>query len=115
MAIVTSNTTHVDTTNLNSTAFSIQADAALFSVLTQKIYTDTILAPMREWSTNAIDACIEAGVVPHFEVHVPTPADSTFSVRDYGTGLSQEQILNLFTVVGASTKRDSNDYNGQFG
>ena len=115
MAIVTSNTTHVDTTNLNSTAFSIQADAALFSVLTQRIYTDTILAPIREWSTNAIDACIEAGVDPHFDVHLPTSTDTTFSVRDYGTGLSQESILTLFTLVGASTKRDSNLYNGQFG
>ena len=115
MAIIQSNTTHVDTTDLKSTQFTVQSDAALFSVLTQRIYTDTILAPMREWSTNAIDACISAGIDPKFDVHLPTVSELTFSVRDYGTGLSQDDILNLFTVVGASTKRDSNLFNGQFG
>jgi hypothetical protein len=36
-------------------------------------------------------------------------------VRDYGTGLSDEDVLGLFSTIGASTKRNSNEYNGVFG
>lgn len=95
--------------------FSIELNASMFTMLTKNVYTDTILAPIREWSTNAIDACIAAGTDPCFDVHLPTVQTPTFSVRDYGTGLSPEDIETLFATLGASTKRDSNDYNGTFG
>lgn len=100
---------------LTTTQFTVQADAALFSVLTQKVYTDLISAPIREWSTNAVDACKSAGVPIEFFVHLPTPTESYFSVRDYGTGLPQSDIIGLFTVAGMSTKRESNEFNGTFG
>ncbi len=34
---------------------------------------------------------------------------------DYGTGLSEDAIKTMYTTMGASTKRESNAYNGQFG
>ena len=70
---------------------------------------------IREWSTNAIDACISAGVTPHFDVQLPTASDPTFAVRDYGTGLAPEDIVGLFSNLGASTKRNSDMYNGTLG
>ena len=100
---------------LTTHQFTVQADAALFSVLTQKVYTDLISAPIREWSTNAVDACKSAGVPIEFTVHIPTPTEPFFSVRDYGTGLPQSDIIGLFTVAGMSTKRESNEFNGTFG
>ena len=95
--------------------FSIEMNASMFSMLTRNVYNDVILAPIREWSTNALDACIAAGVDPHFDVHLPTISAPTFAVRDYGTGLPESDILGLFSVLGASTKRQSNAYNGTFG
>lgn len=86
-----------------------------FKMLTSDIYTDLILAPIREWSTNAIDACLEAELPVKFNVHLPTITEPFFSVRDYGTGLSNEDVEGLFSAVGASTKRKSNKYNGVFG
>ena len=100
---------------LTTHQFTVQADAALFSVLTQKVYTDLISAPIREWSTNAVDACKSAGAPIEFTVHIPTPTEPFFSVRDYGTGLSQSDIIGLFTIAGMSTKRESNEFNGTFG
>lgn len=100
---------------LTTHQFTVQADAALFSVLTQKVYTDLISAPIREWSTNAVDACKSAGVPIEFTVHIPTLTEPFFSVRDYGTGLPQSDIIGLFTVAGMSTKRESNEFNGTFG
>ncbi len=101
--------------SVDSSAFSIEMNSSMFTMLTKNVYNNTILAPQREWSTNAIDACIEAGVEPHFDVHLPTTSDPIFSVRDYGTGLPVEDIEGLFSVLGASTKRGSNSYNGTFG
>lgn len=95
--------------------FSIEMNASMFSMLTKNVYNNVILAPIREWSTNAIDACISAGITPYFDVQLPTPSDPTFAVRDYGTGLPEQDLIGLFTVLGASTKRNSNEYNGTFG
>jgi hypothetical protein len=101
--------------NIDATAFKLEANGAMFSMLFKNVYTDTILAGIRELSTNALDACIHAGTDPAFDVHLPTIQNPTFSVRDYGTGLSEELITTMYTTMGASTKRDSNAYNGSFG
>lgn len=102
-------------TEASTTGFSIEMNASMFSMLTRNVYNDVILAPIREWSTNALDSCIAAGIDPHFDVHLPTISEPTFAVRDYGTGLPESDILGLFSVLGASTKRNSNAYNGTFG
>lgn len=96
-------------------ALTIESNASMLKLLTTDVYNDTALAVMREWSTNAIDACIAAGTPPKLDVHLPTNHNLLFSVRDYGTGLSQEAILTTFLTLGASTKRDSNKFNGTFG
>ena len=100
---------------VQSTAFTIEANESMFALLTSRVYNDVILAPIREWSTNAIDACIAAGTEPRFDVHLPTFEEPYLSVRDYGTGLPPEDMLTLFCTFGASTKRTSNDFNGTFG
>jgi len=117
MAIVSNLDSNITSSSAvgSTTNFSIQADSALYSVLTKKIYSDTMSASIREWSTNALDACIAADLEIKFDVHIPTIENPTFIVRDYGIGLHKDDIVGLFTVVGASTKRNSNKFNGQFG
>lgn len=102
-------------TNMETNNFSIEMNSTMFSMLSKNVYNDVILAPMREWSTNAIDACLVAGTTPEFDVHLPTLSKPQFSVRDYGTGLTGEDICTLFATFGASTKRMSNKLNGTFG
>jgi len=50
-----------------------------------------------------------------FDVHLPTQLEPWFSLRDYGTGLCDEDIANVYGAIGVSTKRDSNDVIGCFG
>jgi len=95
--------------------FNIELNATVFDMLVSKVYTDKVMAVIREWSTNAIDACIDAKKPINFEVHLPTILEPYFSVRDYGTGLSNEDVLGLYSTLGASTKRNSNEFNGTFG
>ena len=96
-------------------SFSLEANESMFRMLTTNSYKDLISAPIREWSTNAVDACIAANVPIAFDVHLPTIEEPTFSVRDYGTGLPESDIVGLFATLGASTKRQSNAYNGTLG
>ena len=102
-------------TPLQTNQFTIEQNAHMFSMLIGKVYNDLILAPIREWSTNAVDAHILASNSDPFHVHLPTVNEPFFSVRDFGPGLSESDILGLFSSFGSSTKRDSNAYNGAFG
>lgn len=90
------------------------ATAHLMSVLTD-LYSDTELAVVREYSTNALDAHIDAGVTRPIEVTLPSPLAPFFRVKDYGTGLSAEDIRNVFSRYGTSTKRESNSVVGMLG
>ena len=117
MAIVSHNDNNIisDTSDFQSTSFTIKTDPAMFAVFRKSIYTDIQLAPIRELSTNAVDACVESNLPIVWDVHLPTHEESYFSVRDYGGGISKSFLDGDFTVVGASTKRNSNTTNGQFG
>lgn len=101
--------------DITTTGFSIEVNESMFQMLTSNVYNDTKLAVMREWSTNACDACLAAGVEVKFDVHLPTLEEPKFFVRDYGTGLAPEDIVGLFSNLGASTKRNSDMYNGTLG
>jgi hypothetical protein len=96
--------------------FSIEGSAQAFAVLSSTIYEDKIKAPIRELSTNAYDAHVEAGCADRpFDVHLPNNIDSEFRVRDYGCSMSHEEVMNLYTTYFASNKRDSNELNGCLG
>ena len=87
----------------------------IMSVLTD-LYSDTMLACVREYSTNARDAHLESGLgdVP-IEVSTPSRFSPMFKVRDYGNGLSLDAIRNVYSKYGSSTKRNSDIVNGMLG
>ena len=55
-----------------STGFNIEINESMFQMLTSKVYNDPTLAVIREWSTNACDACIVAKKEPKYNVHILT-------------------------------------------
>jgi hypothetical protein len=96
--------------------FRIRNSAKAFSILSSGLYSNKIRAIVRELSCNAIDSHVAAGKqdVP-FEVHLPTALEPWFSVRDFGIGLDNNQVTNIYTTYFESTKTDSNDYIGALG
>ena len=96
--------------------FRIRNSAKAFSILSSGLYANKIRAVIRELSCNAVDSHIAAGkaTVP-FDVHLPNHFEPWFSVRDYGTGLNHDQIVNIYTTYFESTKTNSNDYIGALG
>jgi len=99
------------------TAFGLDSSSAsvIIGMLTRQ-YSDPEMAFIRETSSNAYDAHIAAGTQKKpFDIHIPTPFAPHIEIRDYGTGLSKEFMLNKYTQVGHSTKRKSNAQIGGFG
>jgi hypothetical protein len=88
----------------------------IFSVLRSKLYSDKVLAVCREYATNACDAHIDAGIPDTpIQITLPSYGDLFFRVRDFGRGLDEDGIREVYCMYGASTKRNSNAFNGQMG
>lgn len=104
--------------NFESVEFEVQRHNMrhLMSILRDQLYSDKTLAPIREYSCNAYDANVENGKkdVP-IKVTLPTTLFPEFKVRDYGKGISYENMKNIFCSYGESTKRNSNEFIGQLG
>lgn len=96
--------------------FTDDTKARIMQSLSDKMYTRKELASVREYSNNANDAHIVAGK-PTSEVLItlPTMEDFTFKVRDFGSGLTKQQIRDVYCVMGLSTKRNSAAENGVLG
>jgi hypothetical protein len=88
--------------------------AHIMSVLTN-LYSDAILAVLREYSTNALDAHRESGYTGPIMVTVPSGLRPTFTVEDFGVGMSTDTLLDLYSSYGASTKRGTNEQTGMLG
>jgi len=96
--------------------FAVGDIAFIVDMFADKVYSHKERAIIRELSCNAHDSHIIAGTtdIP-FDVHLPTQLEPYFSIRDYGTGLSDNEIRTVFAGIGISTKRDSNEVIGCFG
>lgn len=78
-------------------------------------YNDPMRAVLREYYANAIDSHKKAGVTRPVEIQLPSLLHPTFWVRDWGTGMSEEFILDVYNWYGESTKQGEEDSIGHFG
>lgn len=105
-------------TSLNLTEakeFGFSHSAKMFKIVAN-LYSDKPRAIIRELCCNAYDSHVEAGKkdIP-FDVFLPTQEEPYFKVHDYGIGLSENEIYEIYTVVGESTKDSRNDVIGALG
>ena len=116
--IVTQNKANVVTQGIQgAVSFGIKQEglAHIFNVLRNQLYSDKILAVLREYSCNAVDAHTEAGHSRPIEVTLPSRLSLELKIRDYGIGLSEQDIQEIYAFYGESTKRKSNSLIGQLG
>ena len=102
----------------DSVSFGIKDSgyAHIFHVLRNQLYSDSILAVIREYTCNAVDAHVQAGKAEQpIEVTVPTKLNLEFKVRDYGDALSDEEVRDIYAFYGESTKRETNNQTGMLG
>jgi hypothetical protein len=117
--ITSQNTASVSTSGIKSAvSFGIKDSglAHIFNVLRNQLYTDKIGAVVREYSANAYDANVEAGNSnTPIVVSLPSALNKVFKIRDFGRGLSEQDIQDIYCFYGESTKRQSNAFIGQLG
>lgn len=80
------------------------------------VYSDSIMAVLREISANARDSHVMAGKanVP-IEVLLPNRLNTNLRIRDYGLGMSVEFVEEHYAMYGNSDKRATLDGIGGFG
>lgn len=101
---------------LETKAFGMNLDGIMFNSLINGIYSDKVAAPIREIATNARDGHALAGCLDKpFDVSLPTMSKPYFEVRDYGASLSHDEVMNMYSVLGMSTKRETDDQTGCLG
>lgn len=98
-----------------SREFSVDLNSHLINTIITGIYSNKIGSPIRELMTNAYDAHREAGVDRPITVGMPQSLDPEFYVRDYGFSMTHEEVLDTYSVLARSSKRESNDVVGMLG
>ena len=104
--------------SMPTSKFKIHDDnlAKVFKILRSNLYSNKILAVIREYSTNGYDANVDngCGTTP-LQITIPTVFEPTFKIRDNGKGLSEHDIFHIYSSYGASTKENTNDQVGTLG
>lgn len=101
-----------------SVGFSVKAKnfAVLFNILRNQMYKDPILAVIREYATNAIDAHVAVGKADEpVCVSLPSLLDCFLKIRDFGAGLNDTEVKEIYASYGESTKRNTNTATGMLG
>lgn len=89
----------------------------LMQMLSKNLYSDDIGSTIREWASNALDSHRRAGVKDPIIVALKENSSYNyeFSVEDFGLGLDADDVKNIISKYGKSTKRESNNELGMFG
>lgn len=118
MKTIGSNVTLENSEQFKSLQFGLKSKnlSHIIGLLRDEIYSDKVLAVIREYSCNAYDANVMAGRGKEpIVVTLPTKLSPEFKVRDFGTGLSMQEVEDIFISYGESTKRNTNDAVGTLG
>lgn len=104
--------------NSHDLTVNVEMLGVLMNNLTN-LYSDPKVGAFRETLSNAIDSHVNGAknttdfvevVLPHYEKN-----GSHITIRDAGTGMSRDTIVNNFLSYGSSTKRADNKQAGRFG
>jgi len=102
-----------------SIGMSLDLDSAqiLMQMLSKNLYSDDIGSAIRECASNALDSHRRAGVDTPIIVSFKSSTDYNyeFCVEDFGIGLGADDVKNIISKYGKSTKRNSNTELGMMG
>ena len=102
-----------------SIGMSLDLDSAqvLMQMLSKNLYSDDIGSTVRECASNALDSHRRAGTDKPIIVSLRANKDNNFefSVEDFGTGLDADDVKNIISKYGKSTKRNSATELGMMG
>ena len=81
-----------------------------------ELYKNPLEASIRELVSNAVDATVSAKLEDVKPIQLFLDEYNNFlSVEDFGSGMSYDDLLNIYSKYGASTKRDDFSAIGSYG
>lgn len=96
--------------------YEVLNNSKIMNMLSSQLYSDKIKAPIRELVSNAYDSLVSANNLnSKIVITLPSNENPEFRIRDYGTGLSEDQLINLYRFYGLSDKDQSNTMIGMMG
>jgi hypothetical protein len=98
-----------------SYACSVGDPAKIIQMLRSGIYAKPIQTLVQEYVSNGRDACREAGHDKPLFITLPTVDKPVWKCRDYGTGITEDRVANVFVQFGISTKTHTDSLTGGFG
>ena len=102
-----------------SIGMSLDLDSAqiLMQMLSKNLYSDDIGSTVRECASNALDSHRRAGTDKPIIVSLGKNNQDNyeFSVEDFGIGLDADDVKNIISKYGKSTKRNSANELGMMG
>ena len=90
----------------------------VFRIVSKSMYSDSIGSIVREITSNALDAHRAAKIDKPIIVEIKYNLDLEcyqLHIRDSGTGISPDKIINVYIFYFSSDKRDSDDLIGAYG
>jgi hypothetical protein len=98
-------------------SLDLESAQVLMQMLSKNLYSDAIGSTIRECASNALDSHRRAGVDKPIVVSMRATKDNTyeFSVEDFGIGLDANDVKNIISKYGKSTKRNSATELGMMG
>ena len=110
---------HQEGESQESIGMSLDLESAqvLMQMLSKNLYSDAIGSTIRECASNALDSHRRAGIDKPIIVALGRNKESNyeFSVEDFGIGLDAEDVKNIISKYGKSTKRNSATELGMMG
>jgi len=107
-------------TTQETVKMSLDLDSAqvLMQMLSKNLYSDSIGSTIRECASNALDSHRRAGCDKPIIVSFKRNNQANtyeFAVEDFGIGLDADDVRNIISKYGKSTKRNSNTELGMMG
>lgn len=98
-------------------SLDMESAAVLMQMLSKNLYSDPIGSTVRECASNALDSHRRAGSSEAIIVSLKINDQNNyeFTVEDFGTGLDADDVENIISKYGKSTKRNSNVELGMMG
>lgn len=110
---ITDHVTHAVISNKTAREAQISSSAEFFNVLSNTLYSNKKLAVIREVLCNAWDIHIQQGITDT-PVEI-TLAKDKLTIRDFGTGIHDDHIVDVYLTYGNSTKKLDGTQTGGFG
>ena len=101
----------VDTSN----SMRMNLTAQSYSLILENLYKDPMGSVLRELTTNAVEAHQMANSTRKVCIQLPNPLNTDLVIRDFGIGLTDEEIEKYLNCLFSSSKGEDNNMMGGFG